>query len=78
MKRGKYFLAFWETVLIVASIPVFRSVWMVFDKIEFMNRRAGIGLSLVAGVLLCIVALVALNKPAHEQDVGCRDDGTSS
>jgi hypothetical protein len=50
-------------VLLVGSIPIFRGVWMIFDWLDFMNGVTGIVLSLAAGIVLCIIALLALNKP---------------
>lgn len=66
MKHGKWHLVLWEIILIVGSIPVFRSVWMVFDSIEFMNQRAGILLSFAGGIAVCLTALIALNKVDKE------------
>ncbi len=65
MKRSTGYLAFWEMVLILGSIPVFRRVWILLDCIEFMNRSAGLLLSFVSGIVLCVMALVALNRPAN-------------
>ncbi len=62
MKHNRIHIVFWELVLLVGSIPVFRSVWIIFDDIEFMNRIEGIALSLAAGIVLCIIAMLALNK----------------
>jgi uncharacterized membrane protein required for colicin V production len=67
MKRSKWHLVLWEIILIVGSIPLFRSVWMVFDRIEFMNQRAGILLSFAGGIALCIIALLALNNVDKEE-----------
>jgi hypothetical protein len=67
MKPGKWRLVLWEIILIVGSIPVFRSVWMVLDSIEFMNQRAGIMLSFAGGMALCLMALLVLNKVDKEE-----------
>ncbi|KUG23012.1 hypothetical protein ASZ90_007185 [hydrocarbon metagenome] len=67
MKRGKWHLVLWEIILIVGSIPVFRSVWMVFDSIKFMNQCMGILLSFAGGMALCVIALMALNKTDKEE-----------
>jgi hypothetical protein len=75
MKRGKWHLALWEIILILGSVPVFRSVWMVFDSVEFMNQCAGILLSFTGGMVLCIMALLALNKTEKEQRAdSCHDN----
>lgn len=67
MNQNKGHLIFLEMVLILGSIPVFRSVWMFFDSIEFMNQPAGIVLSFVAGIAICLVVLIGLNRPDKEQ-----------
>ena len=72
MQCCKWNLAFWETVLLLGSIPVFRSVWMFFDSIEVMNQPAGIMMSFAAGIILCIAALFGLNKTEKKQGAhGC-------
>jgi len=62
MKQDRSHIVFWEMVLLVGSIPIFRGVWMIFDWLDFMNGITGIVLSLAAGIVLCIIALLALNK----------------
>ena len=74
MKQNKSHIIFWEMVLLVGSIPVFRGVWMIFDSLNFMNELTGIVLSLAAGIALCIMALLALNRPVKEQGSDARDD----
>ena len=77
MKRGRWNLILWEIILIVGSIPVFRSIWMVFDSIEFMNRCLGILLSFAGGMTLCVMALLALNKTDKEEKTdSCHNDLT--
>ena len=66
MKRGRYFLAFWEMVLLIGSIPVFRSVWMLMDKFDSMNSYAGIAVSFLFGALFCVMALLVLNRDLAE------------
>jgi hypothetical protein len=68
MKQNKSHIVFWEMVLLIGSIPVFRGVWMIFDWFDFMNGITGIVLSLAAGIVLCIIALLALNKPEKETE----------
>ena len=78
MKPGKWRLVLWEIVLIVGSIPVFRSVWMLFDSIEFMNQSAGILLSFAGGIALCVMALLALNQVDKEEQTDSRHDNLTS
>ena len=53
-------------VLILASILMFRSVWLLLDGIEWMGRPAGLGVSLAVGVIVGIVALAAINRASSE------------
>ncbi len=62
MKKKLFYVAFWEIVLIIGSVPLFRSLWMLFDRIDFMNRDTGILLSFTGSIIICIVALLALNR----------------
>ncbi len=62
MNQKKSHIVFWELVLLIGSIPVFRGIWVIFDDFAFMNSIEGIALSLAAGIVLCIIALLALNK----------------
>jgi len=68
MKQDRSHIVFWEMVLLVGSIPIFRGVWMIFDWLDFMNGITGIVLSLATGIVLCIIALLALNKPDKETE----------
>ena len=63
---NKSHLVFWEMVLILASILMFRSVWLLLDGIEWMGRPAGLGVSLAVGVIVGIVALAAVNRASPE------------
>jgi hypothetical protein len=76
MKAGKWYLALWEIILILGSIPLYRSVWMVFDRIDFMNRYEGILLSFVGGMALCVMALLVLNKTNQEPRADSSHDST--
>lgn len=62
MKQKLFYIVLWEIVLIIGSVPLFRSLWMLFDRIDFMNQYAGIILSFAAGITICIVSLIALNN----------------
>lgn len=44
--KNKPHLVFWELVLILASVLVFRGLWRLLDKVEWMNHRAGLWASL--------------------------------
>ena len=64
--KNKSHLVFWELVLILASVLVFRGLWLLLDKVEWMNRRAGLWAALAVGVIVGIVALVAVNRGSSE------------
>ena len=49
---------------------------MLFDRIEFMNRYEGIVLSFVGGMVLCVMALLVLNKTDQEQRADSSHDST--
>jgi hypothetical protein len=61
MKRSKWYMVFWEIVLILGSIPLFRAVWVLCDRIDFLNQYWGLLVSLAVGFVICVVALLALN-----------------
>jgi hypothetical protein len=67
MKQKQSHIVFWELVLLMGSVPVFRGVWIIFDWLDFMNSIEGIVLSFAAGIILCIIALLALNKSDKEK-----------
>ena len=52
---------FWEIVLILASVPVFRAVWMMMDEVSFFSEPAGVLFSLFAGLVLLAVGLVRIH-----------------
>ena len=66
MKKNKPHLVFLEMVLILASILMFRSVWLFLDGIEWMSRPAGLWASLAVGVIVGIVALAAVNRASNK------------
>lgn len=70
MKRSSntWFMVFWEIVLILGSIPLFRSVWTFCDRSDFLNGNSGLLISLAVGFVVCVVALLALNGKGKEQD----------
>ncbi len=53
----------WELMLILGSVLIFRSVWLLLD-ITLGNRA--LGLSLVLGFVLVIPALYVLNSHLEE------------
>jgi len=49
-------------VLILASVAVFRSVWLLLDTIEWLSRPAGLWASLAVGMIAATVALAVVNR----------------
>jgi len=64
----KNYIIFWEMILLIGSIPVFRSIWVFCDKFQFMNKMSGIVLSFIIGISICVIALISLNKPDKKQN----------
>ena len=52
----------WEIVLLVASVFVFRGLWTLLDKIEWMSNTSALIRSLVIGVVLTVIAFWQLNR----------------
>ena len=67
MKNRMFWIVFWEMLLIIGSIPVFRSVWMLFDKTGYFNTLPGIIASFVVGLIVCVGGLYYLNEQAKNK-----------
>jgi hypothetical protein len=52
----------WEIVLLLASVFVFRGLWTLLDKIEWMTSTTALIRSLVVGVVLTVIAFWRLNR----------------
>ncbi len=61
MKNKK--LVFSEMALIIASVLIFRSLWMLLDKISFTHETPALWLSLFLG---CIITILTLNWIAKQ------------
>jgi hypothetical protein len=57
-----YKILIYELLLIFASVLIFRSTWMMLDRIKLMNQNFGIIGSLVVGIIITLFAIVKLNK----------------
>jgi len=51
----------WEVVLLFASILVFRSTWLLLDDLKWACTTTGLLGLLAPGVVLCFLALRAIN-----------------
>jgi hypothetical protein len=57
-----YKIIFYELLLVIASVLIFRSLWIFFDRISWMNHDYGIAGSLIAGILVTLISIMRLNK----------------
>ena len=57
-----YKIICFEFLLIFSSVCIFRSLWMIFDRIFWMNQNAGIYFSLFFVVILTFYSLLKLNQ----------------
>jgi hypothetical protein len=64
--KNKSHLVFWELVLILASVLIFRGLWLLLDQVEWLNHRVGLWASLAVGVIVCVAALVAVNRDSKK------------
>jgi hypothetical protein len=55
-------LIVWEIVLLLASVFVFRGLWTLLDKVEWMSNTSALIRSLVFGVVLSVIAFWRLNR----------------
>ena len=52
----------YEFLLIFSSVLIFRSLWMISDRISWMNHDFGILGSLIVGIIITLFSLIGLNK----------------
>jgi hypothetical protein len=52
----------WEIILLLASVFVFRGLWTLLDKVEWMTSTNALIRSLLIGVVLTVVAFWRLNR----------------
>ncbi len=52
----------WEMLLLFASILVFRSAWMLLDRLDWTGTTAGLWTLLLAGTVLCVLAFRVINE----------------
>jgi hypothetical protein len=55
-----------EMVLIIASVLVFRSLWLLLDKIPVMNETRMLWLNLFLGGIITLLALRWIAKQGKE------------
>jgi len=55
-------ILFYELILILSSVFIFRGLWVLLDRIPFMHHDGAQYLSVVIGITLTIISLIKLNK----------------
>jgi len=56
-----------EFLLVLASVLIFRSLWMISDRISWMNQDVGILVSLIVGIAVTLISLLRLNRILDEK-----------
>jgi len=54
MEKRKH--VFWELTLLIGSVFVFRSLWILMDRIDFFNTEINLWVFFVVGVLMTGIA----------------------
>lgn len=62
VSRGNLGIIFWEVILLLSSILVFRGVWLLLDRIQWANGTEGLCLLLSVGLVSTCAALRMIHK----------------
>ena len=54
MEKRKH--VFWELTLLIGSVFVFRSLWIIMDRIEFFNTELNLWMFFVIGIIMTSIA----------------------
>ena len=60
MKKVKH--VFWETILILSSVLVFRSMWLLMDEVSLFYKVSVLATTLIIGL---VVGGIAYYRMAH-------------
>jgi len=60
-------IVLWEFLLIFASVLVFRSMWMLLDRIPEMKNEFGLWVSLILGMVTALIAILMINKYSEKE-----------
>lgn len=63
---NKPLIIFWELLLLIASVLVFRGLWHLLDRVEWLNQPVWLWTALGVGLGLSIVALHFLNRAVSD------------
>ena len=55
-------IIFWEIIFVLASVPIFRALWMLLDSVNWLNEPAGIFVSFASGVAVAALALIGIHS----------------
>lgn len=55
-------LIIFEVALVIAGVFVFRSLWMLLDKIPFMHEPPALWLSLIFGSIVTVWSIGCISK----------------
>lgn len=61
-------IVLWEFLLIFASVLVFRSIWLLLDRIPEMKSDFGLWASLILGAVVALIALLMMNKYSEKNE----------
>lgn len=61
-------IVLWEFLLIFASILVFRSIWMLLDRIPEMKSEVGLWASLILGAVIAFIAILTINRSSERDE----------
>lgn len=61
-------IVLWEFLLIFASILVFRSIWMLLDRIPEMKSEVGLWASLILGAVIAFIAILTVNRSSERDE----------
>ena len=60
--ENRFKLIAWEMLLLLASILVFRSAWLLLDRLAWASGVPGLAALLGVGAVLAVVAFRAINR----------------
>lgn len=55
-----------EVAVLIASVLVFRSLWLLFDRVPIMNETGMLWLTLFSGGIIAVLALSWIAKQGKE------------
>lgn len=59
-------LVTWEVAVLIASVFVFRSLWLLLDQLPLMKKTGMLWLTLLSGGIIAALALSRIAKQGKE------------